>query len=165
MIAVTNSVVLLILLGFHLIRFREGDKEGFYCLFMIIPDMLKNAPMFKRLEARITGKGSALGVGCGRAVAMRALIKSAIESSTSDYDKEKLQERLAMFSGGIAVLKGCPFTRGASDTEVGEKKDRVTDALNATKAVVEEGIMPGGGVALLYASKSTVTLRLSSLIS
>ncbi|CAL5208991.1 unnamed protein product [Lathyrus oleraceus] len=75
-------------------------------------------------------------------------IRSAIENSTSDYDKEKLQERLAKLSGGVAVLK----IGGASEAEVGEKKDRVTDALNATKAAVEEGILPGGGVALLYAS-------------
>ncbi|KAL6532231.1 Chaperonin cpn60, mitochondrial [Orobanche gracilis] len=76
-------------------------------------------------------------------------IRSAVESSTSDYDKEKLQERLAKLSGGVALLK----IGGASETEVSEKKDRVTDALNATKAAVEEGIVPGGGVALLYASK------------
>ncbi|KAG6433616.1 hypothetical protein SASPL_105231 [Salvia splendens] len=76
-------------------------------------------------------------------------IRSAVELSTSDYDKEKLQERLAKLSGGVAVLK----IGGASETEVGEKKDRVTDALNATKAAVEEGIVPGGGVALLYAAK------------
>ncbi|EPS57724.1 hypothetical protein M569_17093, partial [Genlisea aurea] len=76
-------------------------------------------------------------------------IRSAVESSTSDYDKEKLQERLAKLSGGVAVLK----IGGASEAEVSEKKDRVTDALNATKAAVEEGIVPGGGVALLYASK------------
>ncbi|GLT47535.1 hypothetical protein SLA2020_212250 [Shorea laevis] len=76
-------------------------------------------------------------------------IRSSIELSTSDYDKEKLQERLAKLSGGVAVLK----IGGASEAEVGEKKDRVTDALNATKAAVEEGIVPGGGVALLYASK------------
>ncbi|KAL6194646.1 hypothetical protein ACLB2K_035727 [Fragaria x ananassa] len=76
-------------------------------------------------------------------------IRSAIEASTSDYDKEKLQERLAKLSGGVAVLK----IGGASEAEVGEKKDRVTDALNATKAAVEEGIVPGGGVALLYAAK------------
>ncbi|XP_074576529.1 chaperonin CPN60-2, mitochondrial-like [Curcuma longa] len=76
-------------------------------------------------------------------------IRSAIELSTSDYDKEKLQERLAKLSGGVAVLK----IGGASEAEVGEKKDRVTDSLNATKAAVEEGIVPGGGVALLYASK------------
>nr|XP_043611207.1 chaperonin CPN60-2, mitochondrial-like [Erigeron canadensis] len=76
-------------------------------------------------------------------------IRSAMESTTNEYDREKLQERLAKLSGGVAVLK----IGGASDTEVGEKKDRVTDALNATKAAVEEGIVPGGGVALLYASK------------
>ncbi|XP_044487168.1 chaperonin CPN60-2, mitochondrial [Mangifera indica] len=76
-------------------------------------------------------------------------IRSAIELSTSDYDKEKLQERLAKLSGGVAVLK----IGGASEAEVSEKKDRVTDALNATKAAVEEGIVPGGGVALLYAAK------------
>lgn len=76
-------------------------------------------------------------------------IRSVIENSTSDYDKEKLQERLAKLSGGVAVLK----IGGASEAEVGEKKDRVTDALNATKAAVEEGIVPGGGVALLYAAK------------
>ncbi|KAL6641039.1 hypothetical protein ACP70R_019220 [Stipagrostis hirtigluma subsp. patula] len=82
-------------------------------------------------------------------------IRSAIEQSTSDYDKEKLQERLAKLSGGVAVLK----IGGASEAEVGEKKDRVTDALNATKAAVEEGIVPGGGVALLYASKALDKLQ------
>lgn len=76
-------------------------------------------------------------------------IREAINSATSDYDKEKLQERLAKLSGGVAVLK----IGGASEVEVSEKKDRVTDALNATKAAVEEGIVPGGGVALLYASR------------
>ncbi|EOX94047.1 Heat shock protein 60 isoform 1 [Theobroma cacao] len=82
-------------------------------------------------------------------------IRSAMESSTSDYDKDKLQERLAKLSGGVAVLK----IGGASEAEVGEKKDRVTDALNATKAAVEEGIVPGGGVALLYASKELENLH------
>ncbi|MCD7469612.1 Mitochondrial chaperonin 60 [Datura stramonium] len=82
-------------------------------------------------------------------------IRSAIELSTSDYDKEKLQERLAKISGGVAVLK----IGGASEAEVGEKKDRVTDALNATKAAVEEGIVPGGGVALLYAAKELDNLK------
>ncbi|XP_027366764.1 chaperonin CPN60-2, mitochondrial-like isoform X1 [Abrus precatorius] len=82
-------------------------------------------------------------------------IRSAIENSTSDYDKEKLQERLAKLSGGVAVLK----IGGASEAEVGEKKDRVTDALNATKAAVEEGIVPGGGVALLYASQELDKLQ------
>ncbi|EXC24142.1 Chaperonin CPN60-2 [Morus notabilis] len=82
-------------------------------------------------------------------------LRSSIELSTSDYDKEKLQERLAKLSGGVAVLK----IGGASEAEVGEKKDRVTDALNATKAAVEEGIVPGGGVALLYASKELEKLE------
>ncbi|XP_074307073.1 chaperonin CPN60-2, mitochondrial-like [Silene latifolia] len=82
-------------------------------------------------------------------------IRSGIELSTSDYDKEKLEERLAKLSGGVAVLK----IGGASEAEVGEKKDRVTDALNATKAAVAEGIVPGGGVALLYASKELDKLQ------
>ncbi|CAA3009248.1 chaperonin CPN60-2, mitochondrial [Olea europaea subsp. europaea] len=90
------------------------------------------------------------GAGEKKAIEERCeQIRSAIELSTSDYDKEKLQERLAKLSGGVAVLK----IGGASEAEVSEKKDRVTDALNATKAAVEEGIVPGGGVALLYASK------------
>ncbi|KAJ8451186.1 hypothetical protein Cgig2_013958 [Carnegiea gigantea] len=82
-------------------------------------------------------------------------IRAAIETSTSDYDREKLEERLAKLSGGVAVLK----IGGASETEVGEKKDRVTDALNATKAAVAEGIVPGGGVALLYASRELDKLQ------
>src|SRR5439155_19368837 len=70
-------------------------------------------------------------------------IKAQIEETTSDYDKEKLQERLAKLAGGVAVIK----VGGASEIEVKEKKDRVEDALNATRAAVEEGIVPGGGVA------------------
>ncbi|OAY28189.1 chaperonin CPN60-2, mitochondrial [Manihot esculenta] len=96
------------------------------------------------------------GAGDKKAIEERCeQIRSAIELSTSDYDKEKLQERLAKLSGGVAVLK----IGGASEAEVGEKKDRVTDALNATKAAVEEGIVPGGGVALLYASKELDNLQ------
>ena len=75
-------------------------------------------------------------------------IKSQIEETTSDYDKEKLQERLAKLAGGVAVIK----VGGATEVEVKERKDRVDDALNATRAAVEEGIVPGGGVALLRAS-------------
>ncbi|KAG5559319.1 hypothetical protein RHGRI_009007 [Rhododendron griersonianum] len=82
-------------------------------------------------------------------------LRTSIELSTSDYDKEKLQERLANLSGGVAVLK----IGGANEVKVGEKKDRVTDALNATKANVEEGIVPGGGVALLYALKELEKLH------
>ncbi len=79
-----------------------------------------------------------------------AQIKTQIEETTSDYDKEKLQERLAKLAGGVAVIR----VGGATEVEVKERKDRVDDALNATKAAVEEGIIPGGGTALLYASKA-----------
>ena len=73
-----------------------------------------------------------------------------MERSTSDYEKEKLQERLAKMVGGVAVIK----VGGGSDVEVGEKRDRIVDALNATKAAVEQGIVPGGGTALLWASRT-----------
>jgi chaperonin GroEL len=79
-----------------------------------------------------------------------AQIKAQIEETTSDYDREKLQERLAKLAGGVAVIK----VGGATEVEVKEKKDRVEDALNATRAAVEEGIVPGGGVALLRAKKA-----------
>ena len=82
-------------------------------------------------------------------------IKSQIEASTSDYDKEKLQERLAKLSGGVAVL----YVGAASEVEMKEKKDRVDDALNATRAAVEEGIVSGGGVALLQALPSLGKLK------
>ena len=77
-------------------------------------------------------------------------IRGQIESTTSDYDKEKLQERLAKLAGGVAVIK----VGGATEMEVKEKKDRVDDALHATRAAVEEGIVPGGGTALLYATSA-----------
>ena len=76
-------------------------------------------------------------------------IKQQIDETTSDYDKEKLQERLAKLAGGVAVIK----VGGATEVEVKERKDRVEDALNATRAAVEEGIVTGGGCALLYASR------------
>ncbi|HWA19138.1 MAG TPA: chaperonin GroEL [Devosia sp.] len=79
-----------------------------------------------------------------------AQIRAQIEETTSDYDKEKLQERLAKLAGGVAVIK----VGGATEVEVKEKKDRVDDALNATRAAVEEGIVPGGGVALLRAASA-----------
>jgi chaperonin GroEL len=82
-----------------------------------------------------------------------AQIKQQIEDTTSDYDREKLQERLAKLAGGVAVIK----VGGATEVEVKEKKDRVDDALNATRAAVEEGIVPGGGVALLWAAKNLKT--------
>src|SRR5436189_869083 len=90
------------------------------------------------------------GVGKKNDIQARvAQIKQQIEETTSDYDKEKLQERLAKLAGGVAVIR----VGGATEVEVKEKKDRVDDALNATRAAVEEGIVPGGGVALLKASK------------
>ncbi|MEJ7933568.1 chaperonin GroEL [Sphingobium sp. AN558] len=82
-------------------------------------------------------------------------IRQQIENTTSDYDKEKLQERLAKLAGGVAVIK----VGGASEVEVKERKDRVDDALHATRAAVEEGIVPGGGTALLYATKALEGLK------
>src|SRR5690606_20235538 len=81
-------------------------------------------------------------------------IRHAIEAATSDYDKDKLQERLAKLSGGVAVIR----VGGHSELEVKERKDRVEDALNATRAAVEEGYVPGGGVALLRAAEAVKKL-------
>jgi chaperonin GroEL len=83
-------------------------------------------------------------------------LRSQIEETTSDYDREKLQERLAKLAGGVAVIK----VGAATETEMKEKKARVEDALHATRAAVEEGIVPGGGVALLRASRALATLKL-----
>jgi chaperonin GroEL len=85
-------------------------------------------------------------------------IKAQIEETTSDYDREKLQERLAKLAGGVAVIR----VGGATEVEVKEKKDRVDDALNATRAAVEEGISPGGGVALLRSIKALENLRVEN---
>ncbi len=82
-------------------------------------------------------------------------IRQQIEDSTSDYDREKLQERLAKLAGGVAVIR----VGGATEIEVKERKDRVTDATHATRAAVEEGIVPGGGVPLLYAARSLDALK------
>ncbi|WP_375249829.1 chaperonin GroEL, partial [Sphingomonas sp.] len=91
--------------------------------------------------------------GAGEADAIKGrteAIRQQIEVTTSDYDREKLQERLAKLAGGVAVIK----VGGATEIEVKERKDRVDDALHATRAAVEEGIVPGGGTALLYATKA-----------
>src|SRR5437667_353375 len=96
--------------------------------------------------------------GAGKAKEIQGRIKqlrAQIEETTSDYDREKLQERLAKLAGGVAVVK----VGAATETEMQEKKARVEDALNATRAAVEEGIVPGGGVALLRASKAIDKLR------
>jgi chaperonin GroEL len=104
-------------------------------------------------KVRITKDDTTIIDGAGKKNDIQARvsqIKQQVEETTSDYDKEKLQERLAKLAGGVAVIR----VGGATEVEVKEKKDRVDDALNATKAAVEEGIIPGGGVALLYATKA-----------
>jgi len=106
----------------------------------------------KAKKVSITKDDTTIVDGIGEKDAIEARIgqiKRQIEETTSDYDKEKLQERLAKLAGGVAVIK----VGGSTEVEVKEKKDRVDDALNATRAAVEEGIVPGGGVALLKASK------------
>jgi chaperonin GroEL len=85
-------------------------------------------------------------------------IKAQIEETTSDYDREKLQERLAKLAGGVAVIR----VGGATEVEVKERKDRVDDAMHATRAAVEEGILPGGGVALLRATEALKRVRTSN---
>ena len=97
--------------------------------------------------------------GAGKAVEIEARIKqlrTQIEEATSDYDKEKLQERLAKLVGGVAVIK----VGAATETELKEKKARVEDAMHATRAAVEEGIVPGGGVALLRCISALEKLKL-----
>ncbi|HEY0920220.1 chaperonin GroEL [Devosia sp.] len=111
-------------------------------------DMLGTA---KRVEISKENTTIVDGAGSKEDIQGRvAQIKAQIEETTSDYDKEKLQERLAKLAGGVAVIK----VGGSTEVEVKERKDRVDDALNATRAAVEEGIVPGGGVALLRASNA-----------
>lgn len=96
------------------------------------------------------------GRGSSEAIAARvAMIKAQIETTTSDYDREKLQERLAKLAGGVAVI----YVGAASEVEMKEKKDRFDDALHATRAAIEEGIIPGGGVAYIRAINSLDTLK------
>jgi chaperonin GroEL len=104
----------------------------------------------KAKRVRIDKENTTIIDGAGKKADIQARIsqiKAQIEETTSDYDKEKLQERLAKLAGGVAVIR----VGGSTEVEVKEKKDRVDDAMNATKAAVEEGIVPGGGVALLRA--------------
>jgi chaperonin GroEL len=99
------------------------------------------------------------GAGGKAEIAARvAQIKAQIEETTSDYDKEKLQERLAKLAGGVAVIR----VGGATEVEVRERKDRVDDAVHATRAAVEEGILPGGGVALLRSTRVLKGLRIEN---
>ena len=119
----------------------------------VTTDMLgraKRVPIDKDTTTVIDGAGDKTAIS-----ARVQQIKAQIEETTSDYDKEKLQERLAKLSGGVAVIR----VGGATETEVKEKKDRVDDALHATRAAVEEGIVPGGGVALLRAKAALTGLN------
>ncbi|MGA8582852.1 MAG: chaperonin GroEL, partial [Roseiarcus sp.] len=107
----------------------------------------------KAKRVRIEKENTTIIDGAGKKADIEgriAQIKAQIEETTSDYDKEKLQERLAKLAGGVAVIR----VGGATEVEVKEKKDRVDDAVNATRAAVEEGILPGGGVPLLRAAKA-----------
>ncbi len=123
---------------------------------------LKLADLGKAKKVVVDKDNTTLIEGGGKTGAIEGRIKQIrmqIEETTSDYDKEKLQERLAKLAGGVAIVK----VGAATETEMKEKKARVEDALNATRAAVEEGIVPGGGVALLRASKAldSLTLKLS----
>lgn len=118
----------------------------------LTPDMLGSTgsiTITKEDTIILNGEGSKDAIA-QRCEQIRGVINDA---STSEYEKEKLQERLAKLSGGVAVIK----VGGASEIEVGEKKDRVVDALNATRAAVEEGILPGGGTALLKAAANALS--------
>lgn len=112
-------------------------------------------------RVRIEKENTTIIDGAGKKKEIEARIgqiKGQIEETTSDYDREKLQERLAKLAGGVAVIR----VGGATEVEVKEKKDRVDDALNATRAAVEEGVSPGGGVALLRAIKALSNVKVSN---
>jgi chaperonin GroEL len=112
----------------------------------------------KAKKVRVEKENTTIIDGAGKKVDIQARtnqIRQQIEETTSDYDREKLQERLAKLAGGVAVIR----VGGATEVEVKERKDRVDDAMHATRAAVEEGIVAGGGSALLYATKSLAKLR------
>src|SRR5690348_3802244 len=112
----------------------------------------------KAKKVRIEKENTTIVDGAGKKADIQGRIgqiKAQIEETTSDYDREKLQERLAKLAGGVAVIR----VGGATEVEVKERKDRVDDAMHATKAAVEEGVVAGGGVALLYAVKALEALN------
>ncbi len=124
-----------------------SEERGF-TLENTTPDMLGKAE-----KVVITKENTTVVNGCGDKDAIQertALIRKQIETTTSDYDREKLQERLGKLAGGVAVL----YVGAATEVEMKEKKDRVEDALNATRAAVEEGFVPGGGVAYIRAAEA-----------
>ncbi len=119
------------------------------------------AMLGKAKKVTIDKESTTIVSGAGKKADIEARItqlKAQIEETTSDYDREKLQERLAKLAGGVAVIR----VGGATEIEVKERKDRVDDAMHATRAAVEEGILPGGGVALLRAAETLRTLRTSN---
>jgi chaperonin GroEL len=121
---------------------------------------LKLEDLGRAKKVVVTKDNTTLIDGAGKSASIEGRIKqirTQIEETTSDYDREKLQERLAKLAGGVAVIK----VGAATETAMKEKKARVEDALNATRAAVEEGIVPGGGVALLRASVALDSLKLS----
>jgi chaperonin GroEL len=121
---------------------------------------LKLADLGKAKKVVVDKDNTTIIEGSGKTGAIEGRIKqirAQIEETTSDYDREKLQERLAKLAGGVAIIK----VGAATETEMKERKARVEDALNATRAAVEEGIVPGGGVALLRAAAALDSLKLS----
>lgn len=129
-----------------------SEERGF-TLENTTPDMLGKAEKVTITKENTTIVG---GAGDKEAIAERAQsIRTQIEKTTSDYDREKLQERLGKLAGGVAVL----YVGAASEVEMKEKKDRVEDALNATRAAVEEGYLPGGGVAFIRATEALAKLK------
>ncbi|MBQ0045157.1 MAG: chaperonin GroEL [Bacteroidales bacterium] len=129
-----------------------SEERGF-TLENAAPDMLGKAE-----KVVITKDNTTVVNGCGNSDEIREraeLIRKQIETTTSDYDREKLQERLGKLAGGVAVL----YVGAATEVEMKEKKDRVEDALSATRAAVEEGIVPGGGVAYIRAIESLENLK------
>ena len=132
-----------------------------YALFFRAQIGWRNAPLFGGHFYERFPRGSAMLVdGGGSEKSIQGRIKqlrAQIEETTSDYDREKLQERLAKLVGGVAVIK----VGAATETEMKEKKARVEDALHATRAAVEEGIVPGGGVALLRGAMALEGLKLT----
>ena len=131
-----------------------SDELGLKLENMTLADLgsAKKVRITKEHTTVIDGRGSEQDIK-----ARVNQIKAEIENSSSDYDKEKLQERLAKLAGGVAVIK----VGAATETEMKEKKDRVDDALHATRAAIEEGIVPGGGVAFLRAQKALDALTLT----
>ncbi|XP_020226894.1 chaperonin CPN60-like 2, mitochondrial [Cajanus cajan] len=135
-----------VILYTHLFVRYCSEERGLF-LDKVQPEMLGTA---KKVTVTIDDTIILHGGGDKKLIEERCeQLRAAMDKSSAVFDKEKAQERLSKLSGGVAVFK----VGGASEAEVGERKDRVTDALNATRAAVEEGIVPGGGVALLYASK------------